>query len=520
MSKSLPKSFVFTNGKVKALPYPAAGSQYIEFYDEGCPGLRARVQPQRAGKTKAQRIAWYFRRTVLDATTGKTKRPLLKCPDGNLSDVELGDARKWAERQRGLDAMGTMAKSPVIYTQTKRNDAMTVAEGMQRYCEARLKGEYDSTKVTTSSVKKYYAVMEHWLGNLGNLDLREVTPEMADQHLLWLRQDKCSSMVLKERYNCLKRMFEMARTKWHVLNRGTVNPFDQEPLGDPHVKQTVWTLHDFWRLWNFWPENDQAQKRSLLRGGLKGNVNKNGHPWWQVYHDLCSAAKLLMLTGARRNEICHMTWGEYQTEYNPKMNEERMCIKVDATHRTVKEMKIKRPFIICLSQPAWHIIEWHKKEFFNGDVSQHQQSPIFPTLYNTSLNQFLRTKVGGKNGARRFERSPHDIRRTVATCLHAIGCDPHIVAAILGHSAESRGSAAMKHYNMYTYFPEKQRWLDVWGKLLQDTMDQYDPVNNTQYQIGVHPKAEGSMEKNINATLQRLRNLNEPEERRFLPGHD
>ena len=200
------------------------------------------------------------------------------------------------------------------------------------------------------------------------------------------------------------------------------------------------------------------------------------------------------------------------------MNEERMCIKVDATHRTVKEMKIKRPFIIPLSQPAWHIIEWHKQEFFGGDVSKHQHEPIFPTLYATALNGFLKQPMGDSRGSKRFERTPHDIRRTVATCLHAIGCEPHIVANILGHTAESRGSSAMKHYNMYTYFAEKQQWLDIWGKLLVTTLEHYDPVSNTQYQIGIHPKADGSMEKNINATFQRLRNINESQNSGLLLG--
>ena len=521
MSKSLPKRFVFTKGKIQALPYPDAGKDYIEFYDEGCSGLRARVQPSRKGKTKAQRIAWYFRRSYVDPETLKTKRRLVKCPDGNFDTVTLDMARAWATKVRNLDDYGSHQFSPVTKSHVSRKNEgqfLTVAKAVDMYREARIDGKFDTKKICKGTSDRYKAIIKNYLGTLEQMDVKDVTPELADQHLLWLRESNHHKNNLKERYMILNRTFEMARRHWGVLPRGSANPFDHEPASDNSISETVWSLHDLWRLWNLWPEDDQLLKRSLKPGGLKNSTNRNGYTWWQVYHDHCSALKLLALTCSRRNEISHVTWSEYQSEYNAKTHEERMCLKLSPKNRRVKAMKIKRPFIIALSQPAIDIIEWHKNEFFNGDVRKHQNEQIFASLRNTDLNATLAKEVGGKGGPRRFERNLIELRRTVSTCLHSIDCEPHIVAHIQAHKAEAQGSKAMKHYNMYQYFAEKQKWLDIWGKLLVDTMNNYDPQFN-DHRIGVHPKEEGSMEKYTNATLQRLRNIDEPEERRLLSGN-
>ena len=521
MSKRLPKKFVFTKGKIQALPYPADGQQYVEFYDQGCPGLRARVQPPRNGQTKPQRIAWYFRRSFTCPETLKTKRPIIKCPDGNFDLVSLDMARAWATKTKNLDDWGANKFSPVTKAHSSRkNEAqfMTVAQAVELYREARVKGENDTNKIEKGTSDRYKGIIKNWLGTLEQMDIRDVTPELADTHLLWLRQTPVNKNTLKERYGILNRTFEMARRHWGILKRGSANPFDHNPACSDDIDETVWSLHDCWRLWNFWPEDDQLLKRSLKKGGLKAGRNKNGYSWWQVYNDNINACKILMLTCSRRNEISHVTWSEYQSEYNAKTHEERMTLKLSPVNRKIKPMKIKRPFIIALSQPAIDIIEWQKNEFYGGDVSKHQNEQIFASLRNTTLNSVLSHKVGGNDGPRRFENNFIDLRRTVSTCLHSIDCEPHIVAHIQAHKAEAQGSKAMKHYNMYQYFAEKQKWLDIWGKLLVDTMNTYDPQqNNTR--IGVHPKAEGSTEKYINAQLQRLRNTIEPAERGQISGN-
>lgn len=521
MSKSLPKKFVFTDGKIKALPYPPAGKQYVEYYDKGCPGLRARVQPPRKGQTKEERIAWYFRRSYVDPETAETKRRIVKCPDGNYDDVKLDKARAWATKLRNLDDYGSNQFSPITKSHKSRKNEgqfLTVRKAVEMYRDIRLKGEFDEKQICEGTAKRYKSMIENWLGSLEHMDIKDVTPELADQHLLWLRESGHHKNNIKERYMILNRTFEIARRHWGILPRASANPFDHLPASDTTISETVWSLHDFWRLWNLWPEDDQLLKRSLKPGGLKNSRNKNGYTWWQVYNDQCSALKILMLTCSRRNEISHVTWSEYQSEYNAKTHEERMCFKLSPKNRRVKAMKIKRPYIIALSQPAIDIIEWHKNEFFNGDVSKHQNEQIFSSLRNTDLNHTLRKVVGGRGGPRRFERNLIDLRRTVSTCLHAINCEPHIVAHIQAHKAESQGSKSMKHYNMYQYFAEKQKWLDIWGRLLVETMNNYDPqFNNTR--IGLHPKEEGSMEKAINANLQRLRDLDEPQERRQISGN-
>jgi integrase len=64
----------------------------------------------------------------------------------------------------------------------------------------------------------------------------------------------------------------------------------------------------------------------------------------------------------------------------------------------------------------------------------------------------------------------HDIRRSTATHLAALGVLPHAVEAVLGHVSGFRAGVAST-YNKYAYESEKRQALNLWGQHVTALMD-------------------------------------------------
>lgn len=58
----------------------------------------------------------------------------------------------------------------------------------------------------------------------------------------------------------------------------------------------------------------------------------------------------------------------------------------------------------------------------------------------------------------------HDLRRTGATGIAALGVAPHIASKVLAHKDGGGGAAiTARHYNLYAYASEKRDALDRWA---------------------------------------------------------
>ena len=60
--------------------------------------------------------------------------------------------------------------------------------------------------------------------------------------------------------------------------------------------------------------------------------------------------------------------------------------------------------------------------------------------------------------------SPHDLRRTIATRLAALGCPAEDVSAVLNHT---RRDVTGRHYDLYDRAKEKRRALNGWSVELE-----------------------------------------------------
>ena len=155
------------------------------------------------------------------------------------------------------------------------------------------------------------------------------------------------------------------------------------------------------------------------------------------------AVRLLILTGARREEISALRWNE---------------IRGDAIHLEGERTKNGKPHVIPLSSPARSIL---------GGLERKGEH-VFPTA-NWSRSKKALDKVTGITDWR-----IHDIRRSVATGLQKLGTPLPVTEAVLGHVSGSRGGI-VGVYQRHDYAAEKASALEAWGARVMALVEGREP---------------------------------------------
>ena len=152
-------------------------------------------------------------------------------------------------------------------------------------------------------------------------------------------------------------------------------------------------------------------------------------------------ARLLLLTGARRDEIGGLKWEE---------------IGFDDAMIALPGERVKngQPFEIPLSPAALAIIE-----------AQPRRDRAF--VFGRGQGGFSGWSKSKMELDRRVSIAPwrvHDLRRTVSTGMHdRLGVQPHIVEAVLGHISGHKGGVGGV-YNKAAYRTEKTAALALWAE--------------------------------------------------------
>ena len=178
--------------------------------------------------------------------------------------------------------------------------------------------------------------------------------------------------------------------------------------------------------------------------------------------------KLLLLTGARRDEVAGMRWSEVD-----------FAARV---WRIPKERtKNKRPHEIPLIDAAAAILKDLPR------IGDGKEGFVFTTTGATAISGFSNAKAAidaafaaaareqAATGAR--ERwTFHDLRRTVATNLQRLGVKLEVTEAVLNHVSGSR-AGIVGVYQRHEYAPEKRAALEAWGRYL-DALISGAPAGN------------------------------------------
>lgn len=172
--------------------------------------------------------------------------------------------------------------------------------------------------------------------------------------------------------------------------------------------------------------------------------------------DYSAVIRLLMLTGARLNEIAALRWSEVQPA--------QIVLPASRT-------KNGRQHEIALAAPARAILD--------GRPDRPGRDLIFGRRHDRPLSGWTELKGGldarmAATGAPLPAWTHHDIRRSVATHMaELLAVQPHVIEAVLNHvSGHKHGVAGI--YNRATYEREKRQALDRWAEHLLAAIEERD----------------------------------------------
>jgi integrase len=149
---------------------------------------------------------------------------------------------------------------------------------------------------------------------------------------------------------------------------------------------------------------------------------------------------MLILTGARREEITQLRWSEIQG---------------DDIHLGGDRTKNDQPHIIPLTPMARSLLD-NVPRIAGSDV-------VFTNTGTKPIADWSHPKadlddVSGVTGWR-----IHDLRRTVATGMQRLGVGLQVVEAVLGHVSGSK-AGIVGVYQRHTYSQEKREALGSWAQ--------------------------------------------------------
>jgi integrase len=151
--------------------------------------------------------------------------------------------------------------------------------------------------------------------------------------------------------------------------------------------------------------------------------------------------KLLLLTGARFNEVAQLRWSEVDFDRNV------ISLPGDRT-------KNKRPHELPMSATVRALLEAQPKDDGRGRVFCKPSQARCKAALDNAI-----TKANGGQPITPWVH--HDLRRSAATHMAEIGVQPHIIEAVLNHISGHKGGVA-GIYNRAQYSAEKRDALDRW----------------------------------------------------------
>jgi integrase len=178
-------------------------------------------------------------------------------------------------------------------------------------------------------------------------------------------------------------------------------------------------------------------------GAVWSATEKLGYPFGPLY-------QLLLLTGARKNEVAGAKWGEFD-------------LKKKIWTVPPERFKSNASHLVPLSDQALAIIE-RLPRFTKGDR-------LFTTTYGEKpISGFSKAKERiDKLVKDELEASPsswvvHDIRRTVRTRLASLRISDLVAEMVIGHGRKG----LQRVYGQHRYVDETREALELWAARLRD----------------------------------------------------
>ena len=401
-----------TAAAVERAKAPSAGQ--IDYFDMAYPGLALRV-------TAKGVKSWTYHARV----RGKLKRATL----GRYPDLSLAQARKQAGETAEMMHRGD---NP---TEEKRKARRAASQPIRDTVEAVaaewLKRDQAGNR-SKDEVKRIFErdVLPLWGGrSIKDIDRREVI-ELVDGIV-----DRGAPTMARRVHAHLHRMF-----RWAV-GRGVIEANPMADLPKPGGEKPRDRVLSDTEVVEVWRATDAL-----------------GYPFGPLI-------RLLVLTGARRDEVGSLTWSEI--EFNADV------IRLEGV-RTKNGV----PHVIPLSPTSLEVIKAIPK------VEPGEGAPryVFTTTGRSAVSGWSRAKRQlddlvdkGRRGGDCTEGAVqalepwrlHDLRRTAATGLQRLGFRLEVIESVLGHVSGSR-AGIVGVYQRHDFVDEKRAALAAWGSYIAE----------------------------------------------------
>ena len=395
-------------------------------------------------------------------------------PDGKVGGLYLvlqpSGAKSWAVRYRvaGAPKKFTIGPYPEISLATARNRARKelakVVDGVDPSAEKKAAREAQKA----ANVDRVHAVVdayvaEHlarkakpsWAKEAQRLLRVEIVPKLGKKRLSEVTGDdvhKLLKEIAKRAPITANRTFAVFRKLCHwAMSRDGGKLIKTSPCDGVEA-----------------PTQERPRERVLDDGEIKQA--------WEAFESIGwpfgPIGKLLLLTGARRDEVASMEWRELDLE--------------DGIWRLPKERtKNKRAHEIPLSPAAVDLLKGLPRvEAKRGQDGRPRPALVFSTTGSTAVSGFSRAKAAIdaaiverlREGAEARGEDPepfkapgwviHDLRRSVATNLQKLGVRLEVTEAVLNHVSGSR-AGIVGIYQRHEWAAEKRQALDAWARRLE-----------------------------------------------------
>jgi integrase len=376
-------------------------------------------------------------------------------PDGKVSGLYLviqpSGSKSWAVRYRaaGQPKKLTLGPYPAIDLATARKraqEAIGDIAGEKKASRAAARAERAAEdnrldRIAASYVDRYVKrkVGKAWGKEIERLFRVEIIPKLGDKRigavtkpdirdLLDTIVDRGSPITANRTFATLRQLFNWAVDRDLI----TASPMPRSAPAPETARDRVLSdeeIHVAWRAFE-----------------------QVGWPFGPI-------GKLLLLTGARRDEIAEGTWGEIDFEAK--------TWTIPAT-RTKNEEAHEIP----LSDTALEILK---------GLPRIAGKPgfVFTTTGRSPVSGFSKAKRAvdaAVLGCLKEDRGDgakapphwtlHDLRRTLATSLQGLGVRLEVTEAVLNHTSGSR-AGIVGVYQRYKYTTEKRAALDAWARRLE-----------------------------------------------------
>ncbi len=219
------------------------------------------------------------------------------------------------------------------------------------------------------------------------------------------------------------------------------------------------------------PKLSEARERTLEEHEIKGFWKAASEASWPF----ASIYKLLLLTGARREEVAGMKWSE---------------LDLDAGVWLLPGVRTKngRDHRIPLAPQAIAILDRFSIAAIKAGLGYNDGDLVFSTTGETSPSGFSRAKLAldarmlEHLGAKFKPWRVHDLRRTCATGMENLGVDTRVVETALNHVSGTK-AGIVGVYQRAEHREAVKAAFEAWGAHVASLTDGPRPLNVVQLRV-------------------------------------